>query len=252
MMHRKATVKRVLQLFPAVCVLLAACGSPPPPSPVDEIVEAHIAARGGLEAIEAVDSVRATGTAVASGGRIARVVQEIKRPGLYRLEFSSQGTKAVFAHDGDDGWYVAPGQGVFEPRPVVPEHDSEVGIDERDIEGPLVNWREKGHTVELVGRETLSGGEADKLKITLADGAIRYDFIDTATHLLVRSDSTEWIGGRELSLEESYSDFREVGGLVVPFHIETHVTDRPESIVVTVEEVELNPEIDDSRFRFPR
>ena len=63
--------------------------------------------------------------------------------------------------------------------------------------------------------------------------------------------ATDRRNGREVSLEENFSDFREVDGLVFPFHIETHLTDRPEAITITVEKVELNPEIDDSRFRFP-
>lgn len=236
--------------LPLLGALTASCG-PPPPSPVDEIVNANIAARGGFEAIEELRSIRVIGTASSSDGRIARVVQEIKRPGLYRLEFSSQGTTAVFAYDGEVGWQVAPMQGVLEPEPVDPERDSEAGIDERDIEGPLVNWRAKGHTVELDGREMLPDGEADKLEITLADGGVRYDYVDAATHQVVRTDKTETINGRELWLEESYSDFREVDGLVFPFHIETHVVDRPETITLDVDTVEINPEIDDSQFRYP-
>jgi len=249
-MNREAMMRSHAHALPFFCALLMACGSPPS-SPVDEIVDANIAARGGLEAIEAVSSLRATGTATASGGRVAHVVQEIKRPDLYRLEFSSQGTTAVFAHDGEVGWKVAPGQGVFEPQVIEPEVDSEAGVDERDIEGPLVNWRAKGHTVELVGREMLPDGEADKLKITLSDGGIRYEYVDAATHQIVRTDKADVINGRELWLEESFSDFREVDGLVFPFHIETHVLDRPETITITVDSVEINPEIDDSQFRFP-
>ena len=249
-MMREAAMKRYLKALPLLGALLAAC-SPPPLSPVDEIVNSNLAARGGSEAIQALQSIRATGTATASGGRIARVVQEIKRPGFYRLEFSSQGTTAVFAHDGEVGWHVAPMQGVFEPQEIEPENDSEAGIDERDIEGPLVNWREKGHTVELVGRETLPGGAADKLKVTLAGGGIRYDYVDVASHQVVRSDKTEMIRGRSMQMEETYSDFRETDGLFFPHLIETHVTDRPEVITIVVEKFELNPDLDDSRFRLP-
>jgi hypothetical protein len=249
-MYREATMKCWTNALPLLCTLIVGCGSPPL-SPVDEIVNANIAARGGIEAIEAVQSIRAAGTATASGGRVARVVQEIKRPGFYRLEFSSQGTTAVFAHDGKVGWQVAPLQGVLEPQIITSEVDSEAGSDERDIEGPLVNWREKGHKVELVGREALPGGEADKLEVTLADGGIRYEYVDVATNQVVRIDKTKVIGRREVRLEEDFSDFREVDGLVFPFHIETHVADRPETITINVEKVELNPEIDDSRFLFP-
>ena len=250
-MKRQPQMRRVLNAIPLVCALFVSCAENPPVSEVDEIVNSAIDARGGIENIKALQAIRLTGTATASGGRIAKVVQEIKRPGFYRLEFSSQGTKAVFAHDGEIGWHVAPMQGVFEPQHITPENDSEAGIDERDIEGPLVNWREKGHTVELVGRESLPGGEADKLKVTLADGRVRYDYVDAASHQLVRSDKTEMIAGRELVMEESFSDFREVDGLFFPHHIETHVINRPETITITVETVELNPEIDDARFRFP-
>ncbi len=242
-------MKRYLKALPLLGALFAACSSP---SQVDEIVASNLAARGGKERIQALQSFRATGTATASGGRIARVVQEIKRPDLYRLEFSSQGTVAVFAHDGEVGWQVAPLQGVFEPEVVKPEYDSEAGIDERDIEGPLVDWQEKGHLVELVGRETLAGGEAYKLKVTLADGAIRYDYVDVVSNQVVRSDKPEMIRGNSVQLEVTYSDFRDVEGLVFPHFIETHVKDRPEYIKIVVEEFELNPDLDDTRFQLPQ
>jgi outer membrane lipoprotein-sorting protein len=242
-------MRRYLKVLPLLGALCAACSSP---SPVDEIVTSNLAARGGKERIRALSSIRATGTATTSGGRIARVVQEIKRPGLYRLEFSSQGTTSVFAHDGETGWQVDPLQGQLEPRAITPETDSEAGVDERDIEGPLVDWREKGHVVELVGRETLPGGEAFKLKLTLNGGSIRYDYIDVASRQIVRSDISETIRGRAVLLENSYSDFREEGGLVFPHLIETHVKDRPEVITIVVERVELDPDLDDARFKLPR
>jgi len=242
-------MRRYLKALPLLGALFLACSSP---SPVDEIVTSNLAARGGKERIQALNSIRGTGTATASGGRVAKVVYEIKRPGLFRLEFRSQGTKAVFAHDGETGWQVDPRAGVFEPQKISPEIDSEAGIDERDIEGPLVDWREKGHTVELVGRETLPGGEAFKLKLTLTDGAIRYDFVDVESRQIVRSDKTEMIRGRVVQLEESYSDFREVGGVVFPHLIETHVKDRPEVIRIAVEKIEIDPDLDDARFRMPR
>lgn len=242
-------MKRYLRALPLLGLLIAACS---PPSQVDEIVDSNLAARGGKERIQALQSFRATGMANASGGRVARVVQEIKRPGLYRLEFSSQGTVAVFAHDGEVGWQVAPLQGIFEPEIVRPEHDSEAGVDERDIEGPLVNWREKGHQVELVGRESLPGGEAHKLRVTLADGLVRHEYVDVVTHLVVRTDKPEIIRGNSVQLEVSFSDFKEVDGLMFPHLIETHVKDRPEFIRIVVETVELNPDLDDERFKFPQ
>lgn len=247
-MQPKAVVWSSFKAASVVAALLVACSSP---SPVDEIVASNLAARGGKERIQALRSIRMTGTATASGGRFAQVVREVKRPGMFRLEFSSQGATSVFANDGETGWQVAPLQGVFEPQVVQPGADLAGEIDQRDVEGPLVDWREKGHVVELVGREALPEGEAFKLKLTLADGTMRYDYIDVNSRLIVRSDYTRVIRGRREQLEDTYSDFRDVGGLVYPFHIETRIEGHPEVITIDVDNIELDPEIDDAEFRFP-
>jgi outer membrane lipoprotein-sorting protein len=234
--------------LPVLCALLTACSSP---SQIDEIVASNLSARGGKERIQALQSIRETGTVTASDGRVARVVREIKRPGLFRLEFSSQGTTSVFAHDGDTGWQVAPLQGQFEPQKMEAGRDAAAGVDQRDIEGPLVGWREKGRTVELVGREELPGGDTFKLEVTLEDGAVRYDYVDVASRQIVRSDVPRTIRGHAVMLENTFSDFRDVDGLVFPFHIETHVVDRPEILTITVDSIELNPDLEDEQFRFP-
>ena len=219
---------------------------------VDEIVAAHLAARGGQDRIQALRSIRETGTMTASDGRVARIVREIQRPGLFRLEFSYQGTTSVFAHDGTAGWQIAPLQGQFEPRAMPPEADAAGGADQRDIEGPLVDWREKGHTVELAGRESLAGAEVDKLKVVLRDGVVRYDYVDAASHMVVRSDVSRLIRGHRVELQSTFSDFRPVSGIVFPHAIEIQVKDRPQVLKVTVEQIELNPQLDPASFRMPR
>ena len=227
---------------------IVACSSP---SPVEEIIDSNIAARGGYERIRKINSIRATGTATASGGRVARVVYEIKRGGLFRLEFSSQGLTSVFAHDVAGAWEVDPMDGQFEPRRVTPETDSPMGIGERDIESHFVDWEEKQHLVELLGREQLSSGEAFKLKTTLKDGNIRHDYIDVTTRQIVRSDIPRRIRGRDTVVVDTFSDFWESEGLVFPHRVETRVEGRPDLITIVVDGFELNPELDDARFRFP-
>ncbi len=142
-------------------------------------------------------------------------------------------------------------QGQFEPQTVEAEVDAAAGADQRDIEGPLVDWREKGRTVELVGREVLPDGEAFKLEVTLEDGSVRHDYVDVASRQIVRSDVERTIRGHAIQLVNTFSDFREVGGLVFPHLIETHVIDRPEVLTITIDTIELNPDLDDAQFRFP-
>lgn len=229
-------------------VFFSACSSP---SPVDEIIDSNLAARGGKDRIQALNSIRQTGLVTASGGRVARVVRETKRPGLFRLEFSYQGTKSVFAHDDTSGWQVAPLQGQLEPEKMAPEDDAAGGVDQRDVEGPLVNWRKKGHKVELVGSKMLPGGEAFKLKVILKGGAIRFDYVDVESRQIVRSDGMRIIRGRPTQVEMTFSDFREVDGLIFPYRAETRSKERPGVLTFTIEEIELNPDLDDARFEFP-
>jgi outer membrane lipoprotein-sorting protein len=245
---------RALLLSALVC---AACASPPAeppaptPSPVDEVVEAHLAARGGKEKLRALRSTRETGTMTASDGRVAKVVREIKRPDLFRLEFTYEGTKSVFAFDGKAGWQVAPLFGSFEPE-TMPADAKAAAVEQGDIESFLVDWREKGHAVELVGREPLPSGEAFKLKVALAGGRTRNDWIDATTHQIVRSDVTRMVDGRPVEIVNTFSDFREVGGITFPHAIESHVKDRPQTLRVVVRKIELDPELDDARFQMPQ
>ena len=249
-MNRETPMRHHLNALPLLGILLAAaCAAP---SPVDEVVASSLAARGGIEKLRALRSIRQTGTVSASGGRVAGIVREVKRPGMFRLEFSYEGTTSVFANDGTTGWQVAPLQGQFEPQAMPPEADAAGGADQRDVEGYLVDWREKGHVVELVGREQLPGGEAFKLKVTLKGGTVRYDYVDVATRQVVRADVPRILKGRPVVLETTFSDFRDEGGLVFPHVLETHVKDRPQAVRIVVKKIELDPDLDDARFQLPR
>ncbi len=221
------------------------------PATVDEVVAANLMARGGIERLHALRAIRETGKVTASDGRVALVVREIQRPGLFRLEFTYQGTTSIFAHDGTSGWQIAPLQGQFEPLVMPPEADTAGGVDQRDIEGPLVDWREKGHVVTLAGREAIDGKDAFRLEVNLKGGLTRYDYVDVASHLVVRSDVTRIIRGHATVLENRFSDFRDEGGIVFPHAIESHVKDRPQILRIVVDKIELDPVLDPARFKMP-
>jgi len=236
--------------LPFVALLAFACASSTPS--VDDIIASNLAARGGRERIQALNSIRATGTVTGPGGRVAQISREIKRPDLFRLEFSFQGTTSVFANDGKSGWQIAPLQGQFEPLAVPPETDAAGGADQRDIEGPLVNWKEKGHVVTLEGHEAVDGKDTFKLKTEMRGGGVRYDYVDAASHQIIRSDVTRLIQGHATVLQTTFSDFRATGGLMFPRVIEMRVKDRPQVLTIAVQKIELDPPLDDARFRMPK
>jgi outer membrane lipoprotein-sorting protein len=243
-------VTRVLSLaLAALCAVTWVIPATPEPS-VDTIVADYVAARGGLAKIQAIKTLRQTGRAFAGQGREALVVRELKRPDRIRFSFTVQGVTAVFVCDGKNGWKVSP----FEDDMQLTELPDEVtqdAMEQADLEGPLVNWKGKGHQVELVGRETVGGREAYKLKLTLKSGGVRYEYIDVATHYELRVDSTRKLRDRDVDIQTTFSDQKKTGGVLFPRKLEVAVAGRAQRLRVVVDKVEVNPSLSDTLFEKP-
>src|SRR5256886_16317188 len=74
---------------------------------VDEVIAKNIQARGGLEKLKAVKSLRTT-VKFSDGSFRADLRQENKRPGKVREEFIVQGMAQIQAYDGKTGWQISP------------------------------------------------------------------------------------------------------------------------------------------------
>jgi outer membrane lipoprotein-sorting protein len=237
---------RVLLAASAVAALAAA-----PVPTVDDIVAQHVKSRGGREALAAVKTLRMTGRAFGGPGREAIVRREFARPGRLRTEFVFQGTTGVYVWDGSSGWQVSPLDGSLEAKPLA-EEAAALSSEQADFEGPLIDWKAKGHTIERVGSATLPDGEAHELKVTLKSGVVRRIWVDAASGLVVKTASTRKVRGRETEFEVSYGDYRETGGLRFARLLEIGAKGRPQRLKIVVENVEINPPLDDSRFKMPR
>ena len=236
------------RLFCAAGVLLAATAAPA--QTVDEIVARHEAARGGKKALAAVRTLRMTGHADAGPGRQAILRREIARPGRIRTEFVFQGTTGVYVWDGTRGWRVSPLDGSLEAEPM-PADAAALAAEQADFEGPLVDWKAKGNKVELVGTAALPGGSAHELKVTLKSGVVRRIWVDAKSGLVVKSGSTRKVKGHETTVEVLYGDYRETGGVQFARSIDIGAEGRPQRLRIAVDSVEVNPKLDDSRFKIP-
>ena len=217
---------------------------------VDEIVARYIAARGGLKKIHSIQTLRQKGRATMGAERQALVTRELKRPGRIRFEFTVQGVTGVYVSDGQRGWKVSPFDGEMGPQPLGDQVVTEAS-EQADIEGPLVDWKAKGHQVELAGREAIGGSEAYKLKVTLKGGAVLYNYIDVKSMYLVRTDSTRQVRGRPLQIETTFSDFKKTDGILFPRQVEMAAAGRPQRLRIVLDTVEVNPRLSDALFAFP-
>jgi len=217
---------------------------------VDEIIAKSIEARGGEAKLRAVKSMRFTGKFEVGPGMEAPTTLLLKRPGMVRLEFSLQGMTAIQAYDGKDGWDVMPFQGKKDPEPMAAD-DVKQMEDQADMDGPLMDYKAKGNTVEYLGKEKAEGSDAYKLKVTKKNGNVETTYIDADTGLEVKTVAKIKIRGNETEVETTYSDFRTVEGLTLPFAFEQGVVGSPQKQKFTIEKVEVNPDLSDAQFHMP-
>ena len=220
---------------------------------VDEIVAKNVAARGGEASLKALKSLRATGKVSFSFGdnqieAAFGLVQ--KRPGKIRIETTLQGLTAVEAYDGKEGWNLQPFQG---RRDAQKESADEVRqlAEQADIEGPLVDWKQKGHTVEFLGTEDIDGTPAIKLRVNLKGGNTEYVYLDPDYYLEIRTETVTRVRGAETITDADLGSYGQVAGVWIPFSVEQSQKGQGGRQRFTIEHAEPNVEIDDAIFAFP-
>ena len=217
----------------------------------DQYIAKYVKTVGGMDKIQAVQTLRRTGKFTGGGGFEAAILQENKRPNKVREEFSLQGLTGVNAYDGATGWKIEPWQGKKDPEALSEEEMKSI-IEDADFDEPLVNYQQKGNKVELVGMEQVEGTDAVKLKVTLASGDVRYYYLDTDYYVPIKIDMKRMIRGAEQEFETSLGDYKEVAGWYLPHAIETGVKGSPNKQKITFEKIEANVAIEDSRFLRPK
>ena len=99
-----------------------------------------------------------------------------------------------------------------------------------------------------VATEVVDGREVYHLKLTLASGAVRNEFLDVGSLYLVRSITTRQISGRPVEVTTAFGDFKKTKGVVFPRRIDVEAAGRPNRLHVVVDEIEINPDLSDARF----
>jgi outer membrane lipoprotein-sorting protein len=219
----------------------------------DELIAKNIQARGGLEKIRAIQTLRSTGTFRFSGPGFSvelRYTQLIKRPGMMRMEVMLQGLSAVTAWDGSVGWQVQPFQGRVDPERMAADDVKGLQLT-ADIDGPLVDAKAKGNAVEYLGTEDVDGTDAHKLKVTLKNGGVRYVYLDPDYFLEIRTLDQITIRGVLAEQESDLGNYEQVNGWFLPFSIESGAKGGPKGQKITLDKVEANVELGDAMFHFP-
>ena len=236
----------------AVIVLLAVCccGGFCCSQTADELIAKNIQARGGLEKMKAIKTIRMTGKFEGGGGFTAAVGQENERPNLIRQTFTLQGMTQVQAYDGTTGWQIQPFGGKKDAELMGEDELRELLLD-ADIDGPLADYKEKGSTVEYLGHDVVDGDDALRLKVTLKNDDIIYDYLDPDTFIEIRKEIQQFIRGSVRDHVVGLGSYKPVAGVMFPFSISSGSKNNPDAQTSTVQKLEVNVTIDAADFALP-
>ena len=233
-----------------LAVLALALAAPVHAQTADELIAKNIKTKGGMDKIKAMKSIRATGKMSLGPEMEAPFVMTLKRPNEMRMEFTLQGMTGIQAYDGTNAWSVMPFMGKKDPEPMAAD-DAKMVQEQSDFDGPLVDYKAKGNTVELAGRETVEGVNAYKLKVTRKDGEIRYLYLDPDAYLEIASDATRNVHGTEMEIYSTIGDYKEVNGVMLAHSIESGPKGSTTKQKMTVEKYEVNVDVAATAFTMP-
>ena len=216
---------------------------------VDEIIAKNIQAHGGLDKLKAVRSIRTTAK-FSQGSFRAEFRQENKRAGKVREEFIIQGLAQVQAYDGKTGWQISPFGGRKDPE-LLSQDDLKALVVDADMDGPLMEYKEKGHKAELVGHDSMEGTDCLKIKLSMKNGDVRYYYLDADSFLELKVEIQTTIRGALQENELYYGDYEQVNGIYYPFTVEQAQKGSATRAQFTVQKIEQNIPLEDAHFTMP-
>ena len=215
----------------------------------EELVAKNIQARGGAEKLKAIKTIRSTGKREIQPGFSVPIVVEQMRQSKMRADFTAQGMTGTLAYDGAQGWQVMPFTGKTDPEPM-PEEMVKEFAEDADIDGPFIDWKQKGHKVELVGKEQVEGTDAYHLRLTKKDGTVSDVWFDADSFLEIKSSTRRTVRGTQQEFEAVVGDYKEVGGVMMAHSVQFGEKGQAK-LSMTFDKIEINPAIEEARFKMP-
>jgi outer membrane lipoprotein-sorting protein len=218
----------------------------------EDLAAKNIEAKGGLENLRAIHTLKLSGTVRVNGGTIELAyVALVKLPDAVRYEAQLQGLTQVQAFDGSQAWQINPFQGRKDPEKLSADDAKALGESAADMVGALVDYKQKGYTLDYLGTEDVDGTNAHKLRVTRPNGDINYVYLDPDYFLEIRTLSRRIEHGVPIEIVTDYGDYEKVNGVYLPLAQKSGPKNSTDRQQVQFESVETNIAIEDAVFHFP-
>jgi hypothetical protein len=203
----------------------------------------HLIAMGDRDSLITLKSVAAF-SSIESMGLTGKTVSMVKFPLKYHTQYNLGVISQQKGFDGITGWTVDLNGTIHkditeELKPMITElYFASYSY--------LLRGRNPGHNA-YHGDTLINSRLYHQLVLYPEGGDSASVFINAETGLVDLKTST-MTGVRFIT---TYSDFRQIAGIMLPFHVATKGIDTPYEIVERVDSVRINPDLADSLFRIP-
>lgn len=218
---------------------------------VEDVVQKYTASMGGLEAFNKITSLKMTGTVSTQGMDLPLTVQIVNGKGMRSdVEVQAMGQVISNGYNNGIGWKINPLQGATTATKVTGSELNDFKA-QASLASALMDYKARGHKVELFGEETLDGAKVSKIKLTSKDdGRVTTYFISTKDNLLIKSVSTREVQGNQTEISTLYSDLKEFGGAKF-FMSRSMQMNGEEFQAIVINNIEVNAKIDEKLFDMP-
>jgi hypothetical protein len=224
-----------------------------PEPTAQDIAAKYVEAIGGAAQVAKVETMRIQGRMRFGTEAFTSFTVTAKRPDRFRMELTAGPDRIVQAYNGSAGWQSVSG---LHNQPATPlEGDSLLYLRDQAanaIGGPLVDMEKRRNRAELVGHEAVNGIDCFKLKLTLATGNSRVMFIDASSFLVVQEELPAVLNSQAATIQQSVGNYRRFGPVLVPCLFVTRPKGGEDTQRIEIDQVEINPRVDDSIFQLPR
>jgi outer membrane lipoprotein-sorting protein len=214
---------------------------------VDEIIGKHIASVGGKDKLSAIKSIYMEGEIAIPNSPLGTAVSKtyiINGRGL-REEILFKDLKQVEGYTNKGGWRTRQ-----EQTETLNAALTKAGQVRLTIGGALLNYKENGCSVKLIGKENINNKDAYHIKLVTKDSLECNYWIDPENYYIAKMNIRS-AGGEQLRSAQ-FSDYRKTpDGIMVPFASEFQIENSTVFYLV-INKVEINKDIDPSLFELSK
>ena len=212
----------------------------------DDVIQKYSKAMGGLAAFNAIKTMKTTGTITTQGVDLALTSQIINGKAV-RSDVQAMGQSVINSYKDGKGWKINPFAGVTTVTDMTPEELIDFKSQSM-IASQLMDYKARGHKVELQGQEDVEGVKTYKIKLTNKDdNKVTTYFISVTDNIIIKSVSTRQLQGQDIEIETFYSDIKDFNGLKFPM-VRTQKMQGQVFQEIKIATIEFNVPIDEKIF----